>query len=50
MDLARASGLSFSVIHKLWNGGQTRIDLDTINALCNALKVKPNQLLEYTPD
>ena len=50
VDLARVSGLSFSVIHKLWNGAQTRIDLATINSLCKGLKVKPGQLFEYTPD
>jgi DNA-binding Xre family transcriptional regulator len=50
MDLARASGLSFSVVHKIWNGEQTRIDLTTINALCIALKVKPGQLFDFTPD
>jgi DNA-binding Xre family transcriptional regulator len=48
MDLARASGLSFSVVHKLWSGNQTRIDLATIDALCIALKVKPGQLIEFT--
>ena len=50
IELARASGLSFSVVHKLWNGSQTRIDLTTINSLCSALKVKPGQLFEYTQD
>jgi DNA-binding Xre family transcriptional regulator len=50
MDLARASGLSFSVVHKIWNENQSRIDLTTIYALCVALKVKPGQLFEFTLD
>ncbi len=46
IDLARKTGLSFSVIHKLWNDQQTRIDLKTIESLCRCLGVAPGELFE----
>jgi hypothetical protein len=27
-----------------------RLDLETLNALCHVLKLKPGELLAYTPD
>lgn len=47
VDLARQTGLSFSVIHKLWNEQQTRIDLKTIECLCQVLGVLPGELFDY---
>lgn len=50
MDLAKKSGLSFSVAYKLWHDQQTRIDLKTIERLCKTFRVKPGQLFEYRLD
>ena len=47
VDLARLTGLSFSVIHKLWNEQQTRIDLKTIECLCRVLNVSPGELFDF---
>lgn len=35
---------------KLWKGEMRMIGLDTIDALCRALKCKPNDLIRYEPN
>jgi DNA-binding Xre family transcriptional regulator len=50
VDLARLTGLSFSVTHKLWNEQQTRIDLKTIESLCQVLKVSPGELFDFSSE
>lgn len=37
-------------IYAIWNGEAKRVDLDTLNKLCNVLRVPLALLLEYTPD
>ena len=51
-SLASAAGLPYETCRKLWNGLATRIDLGTIERLCNLLRVRPGQLFdyEYEPD
>lgn len=48
--LAKRSGVSYPQLHRLYHGRTTRIDLQTLNALCNALSVTPNDLLHFEPD
>lgn len=48
-ELERLSGVSQSVISTLVAGKMKRIDLKTINGLCNFFKVTPGDLFEYTP-
>jgi DNA-binding Xre family transcriptional regulator len=48
--LARATGLGYAVCHRMWNGETTLIALETLAKLCDGLKIKPSQLIEYTPD
>jgi DNA-binding Xre family transcriptional regulator len=48
--LSRATGLAYPICHRIWNGQQSRIDLNTLAKLCDALKAKPGQLFEYTAD
>jgi DNA-binding Xre family transcriptional regulator len=50
VDLARLTGLSFSVTHKLWNEQQARIDLKTIESLCQVLKVSPGDLFDFSSE
>ena len=38
-----------SMAAKLWKGEFTRIDLATIDRLCELLKCRPNDLLKYEP-
>ncbi len=35
---------------KLWKGEMRMIGLDTVDALCAALKCKPGDLIKYEPD
>lgn len=48
-ELERLSGVSQSVISTLMSGKIKRIDLKTINGLCNFFQVAPGDLFEYTP-
>jgi len=45
--LAVATGLPYETCRKLWNGLATRIDLGTIERLCDTLRVRPGQLFDY---
>lgn len=48
--LSQRSGLNYAVAYRLWHGEQRRIDLGTLERLCDALKVKPGQFFEYQAD
>lgn len=48
--IAEGSGVAQSVISSLLNGKSKRIDLATINGLCNYLAIRPGDLFDYTPD
>jgi len=42
--LSRQSGLAYAMCYKLWNDQQTRIDLTTIDRLCDVLGCSPGDL------
>lgn len=46
-DLVRATSISKSTLHKLYNEQSTRIDFDTIETLCEVLNVEVGDLLVY---
>ncbi|PYP88997.1 MAG: hypothetical protein DMF61_04670 [Blastocatellia bacterium AA13] len=48
--LALATGLPYETCRRLWREDATRIDLRTIEILCNVLQVRPAQLFDYAPD
>jgi DNA-binding Xre family transcriptional regulator len=48
--LSQKSGLNYAIAYRLWHGEQRRIDLNTLERLCDALKVKPGLFFEYSPD
>jgi putative transcriptional regulator len=50
VDVARATSMSKTTLHKLYNEQSTRIDFDTINRLCELLNVGVGDLLKYVPD
>lgn len=41
---SRQSGLAYAMCYKLWNDQQTRIDLSTIDRLCEVLRCSPGEL------
>jgi DNA-binding Xre family transcriptional regulator len=45
--LAEATGLPYESCRRLWQGNTTRIDLNTIERLCDTLKLRPGQLFDY---
>jgi putative transcriptional regulator len=46
--MAERAGLSAQTVSGLWNNNVVRIDLSTLEALCEALNCTPGDLLEYT--
>lgn len=49
-DLVRMTDISKSTLHRIYNDETTRIEFDTLNKLCEVLKVTPCQILKYVPD
>jgi len=49
-EIAGGSGVSQSVVSKFLTKPPKRIDLETIDKLCNFLDITPNDLLGYTSD
>ena len=50
VDLLRTTGLSRNTITSLYRETSARIDLDTINAICQHYQCNVSDLLEYEPD
>jgi DNA-binding Xre family transcriptional regulator len=46
-QLARVAGLQPTSAYPLWNGTAARIDLTTLDKLCETLKVQPGYLFEF---
>jgi putative transcriptional regulator len=46
---SRQSGLAYAMCYKLWNDQQTRIDLSTIDRLCEVLRCSPGELFLRDP-
>ena len=49
-DLERDTGLSRTTISRLFHEKAGRMDLDTLEVLCNYLDVGVGELLEVVPD
>lgn len=47
-DVVRATGMSKTTLHKLYNGQSTRIDFETLEKLCALLGVGVGDILIYT--
>jgi len=45
--LSIAAGLPYETCRKLWQQSLVRIDLRTLEKLCDALEVRPGLLFEY---
>lgn len=46
-DLSKRADLHYETARLLWNGESRRVDLDTIERVCDLLQVPPGQLFEY---
>jgi len=49
-DLARATGLHRNSISLLYKEEANRVELDTINKLCEHFKCEVSDLFEYIPE
>lgn len=49
-QLMKLMGIPTGHAAKLWKGEMRMIGLDTIDALCIALKCKPGELFDYSSD
>jgi len=49
-ELSDGSGISYRAVLDLYHARSTRVDLETINRLCNFLRVSPNDIFEWQPD
>ncbi len=49
-DVARATKLSKTTLHKLYNEESKRIDFETIDKLCSFLNCQVSDLFEYVED
>lgn len=48
-DMAEKAGVTPLTVSGIWNNTSLRIDLSTLNALCEALDCTPGDLLEHVP-
>lgn len=46
-DLIRGTKINKTTLHKLYNGEQTRIDLETMDRICNYLGVQVGELFVF---
>jgi DNA-binding Xre family transcriptional regulator len=46
--LAKATGLSLATVYRLTNNQSQRVELETIDKLCGALKCQPGDLFVRT--
>lgn len=49
-DVVRATTISKTTLHKLYNEQSTRVDFDTIDALCEVLEVEVGELFVHEKD
>lgn len=49
-DAVRATGISKTTLHKIYNDQSSRIDFDTIDKLCAYLNVEVGDIFEYVKD
>ncbi|MDM0091652.1 helix-turn-helix transcriptional regulator [Variovorax sp. J22G40] len=49
-DLIRSTGLARNTVAALYRESTTRLDLDTLNAICRHYGCTIAELLEYIPD
>lgn len=48
--LSQATGINYAICYKLWHTERRRVDLGTLEKLCDALKVSPGRFFEYERD
>ncbi|WP_375540357.1 helix-turn-helix domain-containing protein [Moraxella nasovis] len=49
-DVVRATGMSKTTFHKLYNDESSRIDLETLGKLCEFLEIQVGNIFKYAPN
>lgn len=49
-DVVRATGMSKTTLHKLYNDESSRIDFNTMDQLCKFLEVQVGDIFVYEPE
>jgi DNA-binding Xre family transcriptional regulator len=49
-QLADTAGIRYKSMYPIWNGAARMIGLDTLEKLCNTLRVQAGMLFEIVPD
>jgi putative transcriptional regulator len=49
-EVARETGIAYRALFELYHDRSTRLDLHTLNRLCNYFQVGPEQIFEWQPD
>ncbi len=49
-ELSNEMGVQYNTVLNLFRGQGTRIDLETLDALCRVLQVQPGDLFQWRPD
>lgn len=49
-DAVRATGVSKTTLHEIYNDQSSRIDFDTIDKLCEYLEVEAGDIFEYVEE
>jgi len=49
-DIVKMTGLDNHIVHKIYKGNYTRIDLETLDKLCTALECDTNDIFKYIPN
>ncbi|MFI8554651.1 helix-turn-helix domain-containing protein [Psychrobacter sp. NPDC077938] len=49
-DAVRATGVSKTTLHKIYNDQSSRIDFDTIDKLCEYLEVEVGDIFQYVKE
>jgi DNA-binding Xre family transcriptional regulator len=45
--LSQKTGLNYAICYRLWHTPQKRVDISTLERLCDALKLTPGRFFEY---
>jgi putative transcriptional regulator len=49
-DVADGTGLAYSAVHALYHDKAKRLDISTLNKICNYLNVPVGDIFEWTPE
>jgi DNA-binding Xre family transcriptional regulator len=50
LELSQKTGIGYNSIYAIWNSEPRMIGIETLNRLCETLRVRPGQLFVYTED